>query len=110
MASKPKHPPGPAITLGNMRQLGVQRLIASCLNPSCRHEGLIDVSKYRADIEMPWFAKMVVCAKCPDGESISSGIAPNVSARLRLPMRARLFLRRLSALRYRLRGRIESRS
>jgi hypothetical protein len=22
------------------------------------------VSKYRADIEVPWFAEMVVCAKC----------------------------------------------
>ena len=26
------HPPGPAMTLGNMRELGVQRLVASCLN------------------------------------------------------------------------------
>ena len=26
-----KHPPGPAMTLGNMRELGVQRLVASCL-------------------------------------------------------------------------------
>jgi len=60
----PKHPPGPPMTPGNMRELGVQRLVAYCLNPSCRHEGLIDVSKYRADIEVPWFAKMVVCAKC----------------------------------------------
>jgi hypothetical protein len=42
----------------------VQRLVAYCLNPSCRHEGLIDVSKYRADIEVPWFAEMVVCNKC----------------------------------------------
>ena len=26
---KPKHPPGPAMTLGNMRALGVQGLVAS---------------------------------------------------------------------------------
>ena len=32
------------MTLGNMRHLGVQRLVASCLNDACRHEGLIDVS------------------------------------------------------------------
>ena len=35
----PKHPPGPAMTLGNMRELGVKRLIASCLNDACRHQG-----------------------------------------------------------------------
>jgi hypothetical protein len=45
---KPSTHPGPAMTLGNMRELGVQRLVAYCLNPSCRHEGLIDVWKYRA--------------------------------------------------------------
>ena len=28
------------MTLGNMRALGVQRLIASCLNDACRHAGL----------------------------------------------------------------------
>ena len=28
----------------NMRELGVQRLIASCLNDACRHTALIDVS------------------------------------------------------------------
>ena len=33
----PKHPPGPPMTLGNMRELGVQQLIASCLNDACRH-------------------------------------------------------------------------
>jgi hypothetical protein len=52
------------MTLGNMRQLGVQRLIASCLNPACRHEALIDVSKYPEETEVPSFTKKVVCAKC----------------------------------------------
>ena len=28
----PKHPPGPPMTLANMRELGVQHLLASCLN------------------------------------------------------------------------------
>ena len=28
------------MTLGNMRALGVQRLVVYCLNPSCRHQGL----------------------------------------------------------------------
>ena len=47
-----------------MRQLGVQRLVAHCLNPACRHQGLIDVSKYPEDTEAPWFAQKVLCAKC----------------------------------------------
>jgi hypothetical protein len=49
------------MTLGNMRTLGS---IASCLNDACRHQGLIDVSKYPADTEVPWFAAKIVCAKC----------------------------------------------
>jgi hypothetical protein len=61
---KPKHPAGPPMTLGNMRQLGVQRLIASCLNDACRHQALIDVSSYPADTEVPWFRSRVICAKC----------------------------------------------
>ena len=32
------------MTLGNMRELGVQHLIAYCLNDACRHTALIDVS------------------------------------------------------------------
>jgi hypothetical protein len=40
----PRHPAGPAMTLGNMRELRVQNLIASCLNDACRHTALIDVS------------------------------------------------------------------
>jgi hypothetical protein len=50
------------MTLGDMRQLGVRRLVASCLNPSCRHDGLIDVSKYPEDTEVPWFHSRAVCA------------------------------------------------
>jgi hypothetical protein len=30
------------MTLGNMRSLGVQRLVAYCLNDTCRHTALID--------------------------------------------------------------------
>ena len=62
--AKPKQPPGPAVTLGNMRELGVQNLIASCLNDACRRTAIIDVSSYPADTEVPWFRSRVVCAKC----------------------------------------------
>jgi hypothetical protein len=44
---KAKQPPGPPMTLGNMRELGVQRLVASCLNDACRHTALIDVKRGR---------------------------------------------------------------
>ena len=40
----PKHPPGPPMTLGNMRVLGVHHLIAYYLNDACRHEAIIDLS------------------------------------------------------------------
>ena len=52
------------MTLGNMRELGVQRLIASCLNDACRHTALIDVWSYPAETEIPYFSSRVVCAKC----------------------------------------------
>jgi hypothetical protein len=50
--------------LGSMRKLGVQRLLASCLNEACQHQGLIGVSKYPDDVEVPSFAQKVVCSKC----------------------------------------------
>ena len=62
-ASAVKHPPGEPMTLGNMRALGVQRLVASCLNDACRHVAVIDVSKYPDDTDVPWFRTRVVCAK-----------------------------------------------
>ena len=52
------------MTLGNMRRLGVQRLVATCLNDACRHQELIDVSKYADDVEVSFFAAKVVYAKC----------------------------------------------
>jgi hypothetical protein len=62
--AKQKQPPGEPMDLGNMRRLGVQRLVAYCLSDACRHQGLVDVSNYPADTEVPSFANKVVCAKC----------------------------------------------
>jgi len=45
---QPHHPP---MTLANMRELGVQRLLVLCLNRACRHEVLFDVSNYPGDME-----------------------------------------------------------
>ena len=52
------------MTLGNMRELGVYRLIAFCHNNACRHQAVIDVSKYPDEAEVPWFRRRVKCGKC----------------------------------------------
>jgi transposase len=52
------------MTLGNMRENGVHHLIAYCLNDSCRHQAIIDVSSYPGETEIPWFQGKVKCGKC----------------------------------------------
>jgi hypothetical protein len=52
------------MTLGNMRHLGVHHLSASCLSDACRHRGVVSIAHYPDDIEMLFFARKVVCAKC----------------------------------------------
>jgi len=43
------------MTLSNMRELGVHHhLIGFCLSDACRHQALIDVSKYPGDTLVPW--------------------------------------------------------
>jgi hypothetical protein len=64
MAPKQQQPAGPGMMLGNMRELGVQRLVASCLNDAGRHVALIDVSAYPAETEVPSFRPRVKCGKC----------------------------------------------
>jgi hypothetical protein len=51
------------MTLGNMRELGVQRLLISCLNPECLHSALLDVSAYPAEITVPAFVPRMVCVR-----------------------------------------------
>ena len=34
------HPPGPPMTLGNMRQQGARGLVVYCLNHACLHRGV----------------------------------------------------------------------
>jgi hypothetical protein len=36
----PKHPPGPPMTLGNIREQPVQHLIDYCLKDACHHQAL----------------------------------------------------------------------
>jgi hypothetical protein len=51
------------MTLGNVRELGVRRLLLSCLNHACRHEALLDVSGWPAEIEVPSFRPRMKCSK-----------------------------------------------
>ncbi|MFZ0126194.1 MAG: hypothetical protein WAL48_18655 [Xanthobacteraceae bacterium] len=64
------------MTLGNMRDLGVKRLIPSCLNYACRHTGLIEVWSYPAETEIPYFKSCVVCAQC-GGRGNKIDVRPN---------------------------------
>jgi hypothetical protein len=57
------------MTLGNMRELGVQRLVAYCLNDACRHQALIDVSSYPDNVEMPSFQPRAKCGS--EGASLA---------------------------------------
>jgi hypothetical protein len=50
--------------LANMRDLGVQRLLVSCLNHACRHDALLDVSGYPAETEVPSFRPRMKCGTC----------------------------------------------
>jgi hypothetical protein len=61
---KPKYPPGPPMTLGNLRELGVRGLNVLCLNPACCHELTFNADDYAGDIEMSWFRSRMVCGKC----------------------------------------------
>ena len=71
------------MTLGNMRELGVQNLIASCLNDACRHTALIDVSSYPAETEVPSLGRRAAAAKRePDRQAV----AMSVSVRLAAPL------------------------
>jgi hypothetical protein len=62
----PKHPPGPPMTLGNMRELGVHHL-TFCLDDACRHQALIDVSKYPDDLIGRAFPGPLAPVPTPDG-------------------------------------------
>jgi transposase-like protein len=50
------------MTLGSMRELGVLRLLVSCLR--CQHEALVDVSNDSADKTVPSFIPRMKCTRC----------------------------------------------
>jgi hypothetical protein len=64
MPPKQSNPPGPPMTIGNMREQGVRGLAVYCLNSSCRHETVVNADEYPAEIEVPSFALRLKCSKC----------------------------------------------
>ena len=60
-----KHPPGPPMTLDNVRKHGVRSLIVSCLKMHVVITALIEVRwSYPAETEVVYFRRRLVCAKC----------------------------------------------
>ena len=58
-----RHEPGPPMDLANMRRQGVRDLVAYCLNDSCLHQALIEVSDYPDEVEILYFKPRVKCTK-----------------------------------------------
>jgi hypothetical protein len=54
--------PGPAMTLGNMRSLGVRSLAVSC--SLCHHAAVVDVEASPDDVPVPSFGRRMVCTRC----------------------------------------------
>jgi hypothetical protein len=50
--------------LANMREQGVTQLIAFCHSDACRHQALIEVSKYPGEMLVTWFQSKIKCGKC----------------------------------------------
>ena len=59
-----KHEPGPPLTLGKMRLLGVRGLIVTCLDQLCGHQTIFSVDDYADEIEVPSFVPRMVCSQC----------------------------------------------
>ena len=50
------------ITPGNMRQLGVRSLDASCWN--CDHQAVLSADRWPDDVAVPTFGPRMVCTGC----------------------------------------------
>src|SRR5688500_15435652 len=73
--SKPfKAPPGPPMTLANMRANGVRRLVAYCLAPHCYHSAVIEADDYDAALTVKSFDQRMVCTRCG---SVGADVRPN---------------------------------
>ena len=55
---------GRAMTLGDMRDLGIRHLWISCLSRSCQHDALLDASTYPAGVQILSLRHCMKCEKC----------------------------------------------
>jgi hypothetical protein len=53
-----------AMTLGDMRALGIRRLRISCLNRACQHDALLDVSSYPVGVQILSLRHHMKCERC----------------------------------------------
>jgi hypothetical protein len=66
-APRANQPADLAMTLANMRDLGVHGLHVVCRSPACRHEMTFSTDDYTGDTELSWFRARMICAKCGAG-------------------------------------------
>ena len=55
-------PPGPPMTLGNMRSLGVRSLAVTC--ELCRHEAVLSAERWPDAVLVRAFRPRMVCTRC----------------------------------------------
>jgi hypothetical protein len=59
-----KSEPGPPMTLANMRNNHVRRLIVYCLSPYCHHSAVMEVDGYDGAVPVKSFQRRMVCTRC----------------------------------------------
>ena len=55
-------PPGPLMTLGNMRSLGVRSLFVTC--ELCHHEAVLPAERWADAVLVRAFRPRMVCTRC----------------------------------------------
>jgi hypothetical protein len=69
---------GHAMTLGEMRALGIGHLWISCINRVCQHDALLDVSIHPAGVPILSLRHHMRCEKCG---SRNMGVRPHWNER-----------------------------
>jgi len=56
------YPPGPPVTLGNMRELGLQSFVVTC--ELCHHEAMLPADRWGDAVLVRAFGPRMVCMVC----------------------------------------------
>jgi hypothetical protein len=92
MGKQPRSQPGPPMTLGNMRSLGVRSLAVSC--ELCHHAAVLSAEPWPDHVPVPTFRLRMLCSRCG---IIGADARPNwreQAERPSLPDRSRVLSRR----------------